>query len=158
MMGAARLAFLLSTAALAAAFAFEEKWLWLIALSANTAFGIVANRREWVPGWFLLQLALSAVSDIPALLALAATTSGLAYWDLAAHHRLVQSAEHIFNSEALIGSHYRSLALALAGGSLFGVIALGVPLRLNFVAAVLLALLAVAGIAGLADTARSASS
>ena len=47
---------------------------------------------------------------------------------------------------------------ALAGGSLLGVIALGGPMRLSFVAAVLLALLAVAGIGGLADKARSASS
>ena len=52
---------------------------------------------------------------------------------------------------------FAKVALALAGGSLLAVIAIGIPLRLSFIAAILLALLAIAGIAGLAGRARSAS-
>jgi uncharacterized membrane protein YphA (DoxX/SURF4 family) len=77
---------------------------------------------------------------------------------LAAHDRLLQSVDQVFELGRLMGSHYRSLALALILGSLLGLIAIVIPLRLSFIAAVLLALLAIAGIAGLAGKARSVSS
>jgi hypothetical protein len=80
---------------------------------------------------------------------------GLAYWDLAAHDRTLQSVDQVFELEGLVSSHYRSLTVALVGGSLLGAIAIGIPLQLSFIAAILLASLAIAGIAGLAGRARS---
>ncbi|MEE9216025.1 MAG: hypothetical protein V3U32_01190 [Anaerolineales bacterium] len=151
------IAFLLSTAVLAAALIVQGLWLLLIILAANASFGWLTARRGWVSVWLFGQLAISALGGIPFLPALGASVLGLAYWDLSAHDRLLRSVDQVFGLEALKGSHYRSLALALAGGSLLAVIAIGIPLRLSFIAAILLALLAIAGIAGLAGRARSAS-
>jgi hypothetical protein len=83
---------------------------------------------------------------------------GLAHWDLAAHDRTLQSVDQVFEPEGLVSSHYRSLTVVLVGGSLLGVIAIGIPLQLSFIAAILLASLAIAGIAGLAGRARSTPS
>ena len=155
---AARLAFLLSTMALAVGLLIDGLWLLLFVLAAIGSFGWISARRGWESVWLFGQLVLAALSGIPFLLALLASVLGLASWDLAAHGRLLQSVDNGFELEALKTSHYRSVALALASGGLLAVIAIGIPLRLSFVAAVLLTLLAVAGIAGLAGKARSASS
>ena len=155
---AARLAFLLSTMALTVGLLIDGLWLLLFVLAAIGSFGWISARRGWESVWLFGQLALAALSGIPFLLALLASVLGLASWDLAAHGRLLQSVDNGFELEALKTSHYRSVALALASGSLLAVIAIGIPLRLSFIAAVLLTLLAVAGIAGLAGRARSASS
>ncbi len=154
----ASIAYLISTMALAAGIIIEGKWLLLFAVAANAIFGWLSSRRGWESAWLFGQLAISAFSGIPFLPMLIATAMGLAYWDLAAHDRLLQSVDQVFELERLMSSHYRSLALALIFGSLLGVIAIGIPLRLSFIAAVLLALLAIAGIAGLAGKARSVSS
>jgi hypothetical protein len=151
-------AYLISIMALATGIIVEGKWLLLFAVAANAIFGWLTTRRGWESAWLFGQLALSAFSGIPFLPALITTAMGLAYWDLAAHDRLLQSEDQVFELEKLMSSHYRSLALGLIFGSLLGVMAIGIPLRLSFIAAILLALLAIAGIAGLAGKARSVSS
>lgn len=154
----ARIALLLSTMALTVGLILEGLWLLLFVVAAIASFGWISARRGWESVWLFLQLALTALSGIPFLLALLVSGLSLAAWDLAAHDRLLQSVDERFELGALKSSHYRSLALALVSGSLLAVIAIGIPLRLSFVAAVVLTLLAVAGIAGLAGRARSASS
>lgn len=154
----ARLTFLLSTGVLAAALVFEGNWIILILVAANASFGWLTARRGWESGWLFAQLGLAAMSGIPFLAALGASVAGLAYWDLAGHDRMLQSVDQLFGLETLKRSHYRSLAMGLAFGSLLAAIAIGIPLRLSFLAAVLLALLAMAGIAGIAGRARSVSS
>ena len=154
----ARIALVLSTMALTVGLVLEGLWLLLFVVAAIGSFGWISARRGWESVWMFLQLALTALSGIPFLLALVVCGLSLATWDLAAHDRLLQSVDEGFELEALKKSHYRSLALALASGSLLAGFAIGIPLRLSFVAAVLLTLLAVAGIAGLAGRARSASS
>jgi hypothetical protein len=154
----ASITFLISIIALAAGIVVEGKWLLLFAVGANTLFGWLSSRRGWESAWLFGQLALSAFGGIPFLSALITTAMGLAYWDLAAHDRLLQSVDQVFELERLMSSHHRSLALALTFGGVLGVIAIGIPLRLSFIAAILLALLAIAGIAGLAGSARSVSS
>jgi len=154
----ARIAFFLSTIALTVGLILEGLWFLLFAVAAIGSFGWFGARRGWESVWLFAQLGLAALSGIPFLLALLVSGLGLATWDLVAHDRLLQSVDEGFELEALISSHYRSLALALASGSLLAVIAIGIPLQLSFVAAVLLTLLAIAGIAGLAGRARSASS
>jgi hypothetical protein len=155
---AARIAFFLSTIALTVGLILEGLWFLLFVVAAIGGFGWISARRGWESVWLFLQLTLAALSGIPFLIALLVSGLSLATWDLAAHDRLLQSVDEGFELEALKSNHYRSLALALASGSLLAVIAIGIPLRLSFVAAVLLSLLAVAGIAGLAGRARSASS
>ncbi len=154
----ARIAFLLSTMALTVGLILEGLWLLLFVVAAIGSFGWIGARRGWESVWLFGQLGLAALSGIPFLLALLVSGLGLAAWDLAAHDRLLQSVDEGFELEALNNSHYRSLGLALASGSLLAGFAIGIPLRLSFVAAVLLSLLAIAGIAGLAGRARSASS
>ena len=154
----ARIAFFLSTIALTVGLILEGLWFLLFAVAAIGSFGWFSARRGWESVWLFAQLGLAALSGIPFLLALLASGLGLATWDLVAHDRLLQSVDEGFELEALKSSHYRSVALALVSGSLLAAIAIGIPLRLSFVAAVLLTLLAVAGIAGLAGRARSASS
>ena len=152
-----RLAFLVSTAALTAGVIIEGQWLLLIAVAANASFGWFTARRGWESAWLVGQLALAALGGIPFLSALMTSALGLAYWDLTAHDRLLRSVHQVFGSKHLVRSHYRSLTLALLTGGLLGVIAIGVPVRLSFIAAILLALMAVAGIAALAARARTAS-
>ena len=154
----ARIAFLLSTMALTVGLILEGLWFLLFVIAAIGSFGWISARRGWESVWLFFQLALAALSGIPFLLALLVSGLSLATWDLVAHDRLLQSVDEGFELEALKSSHYRSLALALASGSLLAGFAIGVPLRLSFVAAVLLTLLAVAAIAGLAGRARSSSS
>ena len=153
----ARLAFLVSTAALTAGVIIEGRWLLLIAVAANASFGWISARRKWESAWLVGQLALATLGGIPFLSALLTSAFGLAYWDLTAHDRLLGSADRVFGSEHLVRSHYRSLMVALLTGGFLAVIAIEIPVRLSFIAAILLALLAVAGIAALAAKARIAS-